>query len=147
MGRRDNPFDELERLFDRMSRQFEGTTEWSDEDAWQAGGSDFAIDLVDEDDAFVVTVDVPGFDRNELDVRIDDQTLRIEAERREETDEREEDYVRHERRHESRSRAVRFPTAIDPESISATLRNGVLTVTVPKAQPAERARAVEIEDA
>jgi len=147
MSSRPNPFDEMERLFDRMSRQFDDATRrWGEEDWGMFGGGDLAVDLVDQDDAFVVTVDVPGFDRNELDLRVSDQTLWIEGEHREETDEGEEEsYIRQERRHERMRRSIRLPAPVKPKAVKAKLRNGILTVTIPKAEPASESQTVEIE--
>jgi hypothetical protein len=54
----ENPFEELEDLFERMSREFEGNV-W---DRWRT----VAVDVAEEDDAFVVTADLPGFERTPL---------------------------------------------------------------------------------
>ena len=141
------PFDDLERMFDRMSQQFESAARrWGEED-WDVFGvgRDLAIDLVDSDDAFVVTVDVPGFDRNEIDLRVSDQTLWLEGERKEATEEGTENYLRHERRQRTIRRSIRLPAPVNPSEVTATLRNGILTITVPKAEPASESRHVEIE--
>jgi HSP20 family protein len=147
MSSRSNPFEDPDRMFARMSRQFEeAARRWGDEDWGLFGaGGDLAIDLVDRDDAFVVTVDVPGFDRNEIDLRVSDQTLWIEGDRREEAGEEAESYLRRERRHESMRRSIRLPAAVKPSEVTAKLRNGILTVTIPKAEPASESRKVEIE--
>lgn len=123
--RGDNPFDEIEQLFDRMSEQLgEGPLA-------KAAGS-LLVDVEDSGDAFVVTADVPGYDKEEIDVTLSDRTLRIAAEREETTEESEADYIRRERQRTSASRSVRLPGAVDEAGISATYDNGVLTVTLPK---------------
>ena len=118
-----NPLDEIEQIFDRMSREFgpEGVT----------GGS-VAVDVEDRDGEFVVTADVPGYSKEDIDVTIADRTLKIRAERESETEETDADYLRRERRRTSASRSVRLPAAVDEEGISATYKNGVLTITLPK---------------
>ena len=107
-----------------------------------------AIDLVERDDEFVVTVDLPGFEREEVDVQVTDHTLRIEAEHEEVTDEDrmegEGRFIRHERRHESTRRSIRLPDAVDTANVSARMKNGVLTITLPRLE-AEEAKGIEIE--
>jgi HSP20 family protein len=139
-----NPFDELERLFERMSRQFdEATGMWNAETPFGRMES-MSIDLVEADGEFVVTADLPGFERDDVDIQVTDHTLRIEAEHEEATEEREADYLRRERRHESMHRSIRLPDDVDKEAVEARMKNGVLTVTLPRLE-AEEARSIEIE--
>ena len=148
MSIRTNPFEEMERFFERLSRQFDEATE-----SWEAGGpfggwtpevEPMAIDLVENDDEFVLTVDLPGFERDEVEITVTNHTLRIEAEHEESTEEEEEQYLRKERRHESIQRSIRLPGDVDTESVNARMKNGVLTLTLPKAE-SETARSIEIE--
>lgn len=127
-----NPFDELERLFDRLSRRFEESDDWwAGEELVPRVPASMAVDLVERDDAFVVTIDLPGFERDEVDVDVTDHTLRVEAEHEESTEETDEHYLRRERRESSLRRSIRLPDAVDTGAVSATMRNGVLTVTLP----------------
>ena len=121
----DNPFEEIERIFDRMSRELgaEGVV----------GAGSVAVDVEDRDDEFVVTADVPGYDKEDIEVTLADRTLRISASHDEETTEEDATYVRRERHRRSVSRSVRLPAAVEEAGITATYRNGVLTVTLPKA--------------
>lgn len=148
MSARDNPFDELERMFERLSRQFEGAGRWWEGEPledWRSGFDQLPVDLVDQGDEFVVTVDVPGYDRNEIDVRVSDRTLRIEADKREEVEEREDEFIRRERRHRGLSRSIQLPDEVEPDGVTARLKNGILTITVPKAEPTEESRTIEID--
>lgn len=152
MSARSTPLEELERFFERMSRQFDDAPRmWNPSESLGRWASEFgtmAIDLVERDEEFVATIDMPGFERDDIDIRVSDHTLRIEAERREgldeETDEEEVRYIRHERRHESVERLVRLPDNVDTEGVTAKMKNGVLTVTLPKLE-AEDAREIDIE--
>lgn len=143
-----NPFERFEELAARMSRQFDEAAR-----SWESGGriapwlsetGSMAVDLAERDDAFVVTVDAPGFTSDEIDVRVANSALRIHAEHAEATAE-EADYVHKERSHRSLHRTIRLPAGADPDAVSATLRNGVLTITIAKIEPAEGARSIEIE--
>jgi HSP20 family protein len=150
MTRRSNPFEDLEELFDRMRRQFEEATGSMDEVSVESLRSGMRIDVEDTGDSFVVTADLPGFEKEDIDVRLSDQRLRIAAEHAEETTEEGESeddgrFVRQERHRSSMERVVRLPEPVDETSVSATFRNGVLTVTLAKAAPDESGRDIEIE--
>lgn len=148
MSTRGNPFEELERLFERMSRQFdEASRMWGpvgDVGRLTSGTESMAVDLVEQDDEFLAMVDLPGFDREDVDIRVTDHTLRIEAEREEAVDEESDQYLRQERRHESARRSVTLPDEVDTENVTARMKNGVLTVTLPKLE-AKEARRIDID--
>jgi len=149
MSARSNPFEELERLFERMSRQFDDSSRiWESEgplSRWSTEFESMALDLVEHDDEFLVTVDLPGFERDDVSLQVTDHTLRIEAERESEVEEEEEQYLRHERRQQAMHRSIRLPDDIDKENVSARMKNGVLTVTLPKLE-IEEARTIDIEE-
>jgi HSP20 family protein len=100
-----------------------------------------AVDVAETDEEFTVTADLPGYDRENIDLTLETRQLRIAAERErtaEETGEDDEDggrFVRRERSHEAVSRTVTLPDDVVAEEVSATYRNGVLTVHLPKATP------------
>jgi HSP20 family protein len=139
-----NPFDELDDLFDRMQENVEKAAR-----AWEPGGelpgaSSMSIDLEDRDDELVLTADLPGFETDDIDVRVNDRTLHVSAERGEETEETEGEYVRRERRHTSASRSIRLPTDVDADGVTATYNNGVLTVRLPKAEPSSEGTRIDV---
>ena len=152
MSSSSNPFQEIEQFFERMGQQFEDASRaWRSQeslDRWMPDTQSMALDLVEYDDELVATVDLPGFDRDEVDIRVTNQTLRIEAEREEATDEEREleggRFVRRERRHATAHRSIHLPEEVDTDAVDATLENGVLTITLPKTE-AEHARTIEIE--
>ncbi|WP_435102688.1 Hsp20/alpha crystallin family protein [Halarchaeum sp. P4] len=133
MSRR-NPFDDIDRLFDRLNRQFEEASQmFEGEQGGPFGG--FAVDVEETDEEFVVTVDLPGFEKEDVDVRVQDQTLAISAEHTEESEaegEEEGQYIRRERSSRSFSRRLNLPEPIDEDDVAATMKNGVLTVTLGK---------------
>lgn len=148
MSMRTNPFEEIERFFDRMSRQFEEDADrWESGEpfgGWSKGVDAMAVDLAERDDEFVVTVDLPGFTREDVGVQVTDHTLRIHAEREEQLDDEEANYIRRERRHSSASRTIRLPEEVETENVKAEMTNGVLTVSLPRLTT-EEAREIEIE--
>lgn len=99
------------------------------------GSGDEAIELVEERDAYVLTVELPGFDVDAIDVRWADETLVVAAEQDE--DDRKRTRTFH--------RRFRFPKAIEEGAIDATYENGVLEVRLPIEGLAERGREITVE--
>ncbi|WP_321170418.1 Hsp20/alpha crystallin family protein [Halobaculum litoreum] len=105
---------------------------WGDVESMRRSGID--IDLAEYDDEIVVVADLPGFDREHIDLTVRDDVLTIAAERVLESDDADESgsYLRRERRAESLRRSVGLPAEVREDDASATYSNGVLTVTLPK---------------
>ena len=120
-----NPFDEMERAFERMGKQLEGLTP-------QMGVETILVDVADDGDAYVVTADLPGFDRSDIEVKLADRRLELSAEHETEMEDEGPDYVRRERRRGSVRRSVHLPGRVEAEGTEANYENGVLTVTLPK---------------
>lgn len=137
MPSRRTPFEEIERLVDRLSSELDAT-------GWSMGAS-IPVDVVDSGEAFVLTADLPGFEREEIDVSLVDSTLRIEADRGTEATEETETYLRRERTRTSLRRTVRLPEAIDAEAVTAAYGRGVLEVELPKEEAGDGGRRIEIE--
>ncbi|QKG92162.1 Hsp20/alpha crystallin family protein [Halorubrum salinarum] len=118
-----NPFDEIE--------QFLGRTPFAGERAWGRDLRTADVDVAEYDDEFVVMADLPGFDREEIDVRASGDRLTITGERDTEREDADRRYLRRERRHESVTRTIELPATAVLKDATGTYRNGVLTVTVP----------------
>lgn len=148
MTTRYNPFVELERLFERMSRQFaEASKSWDGDEGIRPvmGKHDsMRVDLADGDDDFVVTVDLPGFDPDHVDLTLSDRTVMISANREETIDEEDREYIHRERRRQSLQRRIDLPHDVDEDGVVATMNNGVLTIRLPK-QPIEEGQTIDIE--
>ncbi|WP_135854736.1 Hsp20/alpha crystallin family protein [Halorussus salinus] len=146
MAGRKNPFEDLEQMIERMSRQFEESM--GGEIAGQLGGG-ASVDVADRGDEFVVTADLPGFRKEDIDVTLRGDHLQIRAETEQETEEEGDEegrYIRKERRHQSVNRTVTFPEEVDDGNVAAEYRNGVLTVTVGKlAAGGEDSHSIDIE--
>ena len=98
----------------------------------------FRLDVVDRDKELVVRAELPGVEKDDVEVTISGDRLMIEAEREfEEVDEKEEFY-RHELGYGKLTRTVALPEEVDAENIHAELKDGLLTITLPKIHAAER---------
>lgn len=145
MDRR-TPFDEIERLFERMGKQFEDVSgQWEGASPRAMLGAPASIDVADRGDEFAVTAELPGFSADDVDLRVADQTLYLDAERSEESAVEEENFVHQERSRESVARHVRLPEPVDTDGVTATLEDGVLSVTIPKAVPDSSGQRIDIE--
>jgi HSP20 family protein len=145
MSRR-NPFDEIERMFERMNRQFSELSEGSQLPATTGGPQAVSMDVAEQDEEYVVTADLPGYEKGDIDLSISDRTLRVGVDREESSDESDEDgtYIRRERRRQSVSRTITLPEEVEEDESSAAYNNGVLTVTLPKRDRSSGSRSIDI---
>ena len=107
-----------------------------------AGGP--ALNAYEEGDHFVVETQLPGMKPEDIDVRIEQGVLTIQGETRAEEERKERNYLIREHRMGRFSRSVRLPETVDPDAVQATYENGVLRLTLPKAERA-KARRIQIE--
>lgn len=136
------PFDNLEKVLDRISRQVEeGMLEGT---GFPVPGT-VAVDVVETDEAYIVTADLPGYDHDEIEVTLHERTLELEAEREVDVEENVERYLRRERRRQSVSRRLTLPEAVDEEGVTASYEDGVLTVELPKRFDDDESRQIDIE--
>lgn len=98
------------------------------------------MDLVETQDDFVLKADLPGIREDDVGIELEKNVLTISGERRTEHEERHEGYYRVERATGSFSRSLSLPEGIDPEAVSASFENGVLTVRIPKPAQAKPRR-------
>lgn len=119
----------LSQLYREMDRAF-GALDRSDE----AATSDWlpAVDIKEEDDAFVIHADVPGVDPKDIDVQMENGVLTIRGERKWDKEEEKEGYKRVERVRGSFFRRFTLPDTADAENITAKVDKGVLEIRIPK---------------
>lgn len=101
------------------------------------------VNFVENDNAFVVEVDVPGMAMRDIELFVQDNELTIQGERKRE-DMEGKTYLRQERLVGQFRRVLALPADIDAEKVEAHLRDGVLTVTLPKAE-AVLPRRIEVK--
>lgn len=145
-----NPWGELFSLHDQMDQLLGdvfGRTVMPSGVSAPALPATLALDIRQTDEAYTIEASVPGFSPEEVEVTLDENVLTIRGEHRQEADDSAGGYVRRERRATSVFRQVGLPAEVKGEEISASFRNGVLTVSVPRAQKAQPRRiAVQAAD-
>lgn len=94
--------------------------------------------------AFHIDAELPGLSKEQIALNIEDDVLTIKAERKQESEEKKKDFHRVERSYGSFSRSFNLGEMIDQENIGADFENGVLHVTLPKAQPVRKTKEISI---
>ena len=122
------PIETFGREFDVLSRFF---------NAGQGDGgarlAPYGVDIREDGDHLIVEAELPGFKKDDVDITLENQTLTIAAERREEKKDQEEGgYLLNERRYSRFLRSFTLPPTVDEKSVQAKLENGVLTITLNK---------------
>ena len=131
LSRLQHPMDDLfEGFFKGFDRPVARTKAWP------------AIDLAEQDDALVVRAEVPGCDPEDIEISVSGNTLTISGEKKETKEEKDKGYYHIESVSGSFRREVNLPTDVDNSKVEATCTNGVLSITLPKA---EISKAVKVQ--
>jgi len=97
-----------------------------------------AVDVIEEQDSYVLKADLPGVERQDIEIVYEDDALTIKGKRDSETRDEHDGYKRIERSHGEFQRTFRMPENIDAENISAKNEHGVLVVRIPKQEKAQK---------
>jgi len=100
------------------------------------------LDVAEQDDAVVVRAEVPGCQAEDIDISVYGNTLTISGEKKEEKEDKDKGYYHIESTYGSFRRDLTLPAEVDAEKIDAVCKNGVLTITLPKA---EKSKAVKVK--
>lgn len=104
-----------------------------------------SANVKEKEDRFEVELAIPGFDKNDVKVELNDGLLTISSEKEEENEAKDGRYSRREFNYASFSRSFRLPDNIHEDHIEANFKNGVLVVEIPKAQEVKKVKAIEIK--
>jgi HSP20 family protein len=96
-----------------------------------------SMDVSETKEALMVKAEVPGLDPKDIQISLQEQYLTIKGEKTRETMDKEERYHRVERFYGSFARSVRLPVGVDGSRVTASFKNGLLTVTLPKTAAAK----------
>jgi HSP20 family protein len=142
---RQGPLLDLHRDLDRLFGNFWSAPGLIPEEERQAF-RDFMphLDVRESDEAFTVTVELPGLEEKDVDLSLTDDLLVVQGEKRAEATDEKETRHRVERLYGRFQRAVRLPRPVAADDVKASFKNGVLVVTLPKS-PEARQRKVPIQ--
>ncbi|WP_424357825.1 Hsp20/alpha crystallin family protein [Methanocella sp. MCL-LM] len=132
-----DPFDEFRRMQYRMNRMFDELPELfepSDLPAQQEMAQVPYVDVMDRDTEVIITADLPGVDKSDIQINVRGSMVEISAEKKAAHEQKEEGYLRRERGYNRFYRAIRLPTQVDDTKAHASFNNGVLEITLPKSE-------------
>src|ERR1700723_3267104 len=124
------PFREAVALQNRVNSLFHDSNEG--ESAAAIARFTPAVDIYEDAKKVVLKLEVPGIEEKDLDIRVEHNTLTVKGERKFESEEKEENFHRIERRYGSFYRSFTIPTTVDPESVKASYDAGVLSINLDK---------------
>jgi HSP20 family protein len=104
------------------------------------------IDISETDKAIEVSAEMPGLERKDIDISIEDDTLTIRGEKKIEEDQKDKNVQHSERTYGVFVRMLQLPPGVDPSSVEATMSNGVLKITIPKPTKPEP-KKIEVKEA
>lgn len=120
-------------FFPELSELFENFLQLT-EDGGESSSRSFAVDVEDTPEAVVVTANLPGIKKEDIELQLEGTSLSISAQLKEEREEKRENYIRRERTYGSMRRVIPLPSSINKDEVKANLVDGVLTVQLPKAE-------------
>lgn len=121
-----NPFYGMNRFFNTS------LDNWMNDDVeytWKP-----SVDISEDDNSYIVSADLPGLTKKEISINVKDNLLTITGERKSAKKDKDDSYYRMERRYGTFSRSFHLPDEVLEEKITASFKNGVLTIDIPKAE-------------
>ncbi|MDY6781848.1 MAG: Hsp20/alpha crystallin family protein [Cyanobacteriota bacterium] len=137
-----NPFSEIESLRRQMDTMFDEVTKL--EGGTSGANWRPAIELQDREDELLLRAEVPGIEGKDLDIRVSRNAVTLRGEHRFDHKKEEKGHVRSEFYYGKFERTVGLPVAVQNDKVSAEFANGILTLTLPKADEA-RNRVIKVE--
>jgi HSP20 family protein len=129
---------EMDRIWDRFSKDFSSSTV---EQHWNP-----SLDLAETEDGLVAEIEVPGINPEDIDISVTGDTLAITGEKKQKADKTGKNYHITERIYGKFSRSIRLPATVDPDRVEAHYKDGILSVTLGKAESIKSKR-IEVKTA
>ncbi len=141
-----NPVSEFEDLMNRYNRMFGMTRSGDREGKDLFSRSDWApaVDIKETAEAFTIDAELPGMSKDDVKVTVHDGVLTIEGERKHEEESGDKKHHRVERFYGSFMRRFTLPENVDENSVKASFKDGLLTLTLQKAEPKEP-KAIQVD--
>lgn len=121
----DSIFDDFRRSFDDLMSPFLPMRTWlpTTTQAWPVRAA--LVDLVGQGDKYVLRAELPGYEKADVDIFTNKDTLTFSAEKKTEKEEKGQEYLHRERTYSASRRTINFPVEVDPSKIEATMKNGI----------------------
>jgi HSP20 family protein len=132
-----SPFDRLSTLREQMNRLFDLSLPEATHDGGLFGGWTPPLDIYQDKDNVFVKAELPGLKKEEIEISLHDGVLSIGGERKHEEESKKGESFRSERFFGRFQRSVTLPTPVDASKVTATYKDGILAVTLPKSEEAK----------
>ncbi|MBO9310048.1 MAG: Hsp20/alpha crystallin family protein [Chloroflexi bacterium] len=134
--RRDfNPFEEMERMMERMRSMMNALMPISWDMPRPSDVSPLAVDMTSDENSVTIRTALPGFKQDEIDISVQGNLLTISAESKAEREEKQANWHIREMRYGKFARTVSLPEDVMTDKAEATLEDGILTIKLPKQKP------------
>ncbi len=136
-----DPFKDMVTMKDRMNRLFDevfSKSQFYGDENMRDGLWSPSVDIYETENNVVLKAELPEIDEKDIDIKLEDNILTIKGERKLENETEKENYYRMERSYGAFSRSFSIPSRVDQNNVSATCRDGVLKVTMPKNKEAQQ---------
>ncbi|XHH09128.1 MAG: Hsp20/alpha crystallin family protein [Candidatus Bathyarchaeia archaeon] len=133
---------DFNRMMDRFQREFESFWGQPPKAHYERFMRPFktmipSVDVEDRGKDFRLTIDLPGFSKENVDVNVTEDVVTVQAKQSQTAEETQKNYVRHERAAQTYYRKIHLPEAVVSEEAKANLTNGILEIVLPKKAPKE----------
>ena len=133
-----DPFRELGVVQDRLNRLLTGVPRSGTDDVMSRGAWTPPVDVYSNGQhELIIKAEVPGLNREDIEVTVEDNTLTLRGEKKQELEVKEEQLHRIEREYGAFSRTFSLPATVDADKVSAEYKNGVLTIRLPLREDAK----------
>ncbi|MBS3781123.1 MAG: Hsp20/alpha crystallin family protein [Candidatus Thermoplasmatota archaeon] len=141
-----SPFQEMDSIFEDLDRTLDRFFGRPFRERKREGRRAPALDMRDLGDRYMIEAEIPGIDKDDIEIELRDEGMVIEGETTEETEEEGEDYLRKERGYRSFYRRLPIPEQVEQDEITAELDRGVLTIDLPKKETeVKEGKKIDIE--
>ena len=138
MERAASPLSAFHQEMDRLFSDFFGDAGLTPFRGLEAGTFVPRVEVKEDDKQCQVTAELPGIDEKDIHISVTDDILTIEGEKKSETEEKEKGTYRSERYYGAFRRELHLPSGIDMQKAEASFKNGVLKLTLPKTEQAQK---------
>ena len=138
-------FDDLARTFDYMLSPFLPMKTWWSSSIEPLSVREPLVDLVDKGNKYLIIADLPGYEKNDIEIQLNKDTLMLTTQKKTENEQSNQEYLHRERTYSSSERIINFAEEIDPTKVEAKMNNGVLEVVAPKKEPKPEQQMRRIE--
>jgi HSP20 family protein len=147
LGGFDSIFDDFRRSFDDLMSPFLPMRTWvpSETQAWPSRAA--LVDLVDDGEKFLLRAELPRFEKADVVIMTNKNTLTFKAEKKSVIEDKKKNYLHRERTYSSSRRTINFPEEVDPSKVVAKMNNGILEILAPKKEPEpdEKLRKIDLQ--